>query len=165
MKDRIFPKILPYISHFNKTHGLLLINGIAIFNIGQNFRQNRGTNKIENTCHQERSRVKITLYKRTGNTHQIVHGKNVYKGRIFQERDGFISQRRNDVFHYLRQDNMPHCLFVGKAEHFRPLILPLADGLDPAAEYFCKIRRIVSYKGKYSRREIADLQIKIKGSP
>ena len=60
---------------------------------------------------------------------------------------------------------MPHCLFVGKAEYFRPLILPLADGLDPAAEYFCKIRRIVSYKGKYSRREIADLQIKNQRQP
>lgn len=96
MKNGEFAINLHNIFHFNKAHrstSSVFINGIAFFNVCQNLCQDSRAEQVENSCYKERRCIEVALNESTGDAHEVVHSKNVYKRGILQKRDGFVAKK------------------------------------------------------------------------
>ena len=85
MKNGEFAINLHNIFHFNKTHrstSSVFINVIAFFNVCQNLCQDSRAEQVENSCYKERRCIEVALNESTGDAHEVVHSKNVYKRGI-----------------------------------------------------------------------------------
>ena len=86
---------------------------------------------------------------------ETLHGQNIYQGSILNQGNGFVTHRRQNNTHNLRQNNAAHSLSVAHTQSMGSFILTFRNSTDTTAENFTEICAVVKYKGHNSRIKIA----------